>query len=268
MTAILISQEDGPYGIVTESYEIGPAEFNVILSDSVVATNNLMVIHFDHNEYVRSEKGNQLRTHVNPELEEPAGDLDLSQIRDRVVNSMPYKTRTILADVAKSMADVADFENVIDVDAKDLARFTNKISKESKGLSKRLREDLLPAVMSFDHASAYVEAFVRDGLELSGFAVDSGDLSPHIAALVKIQTVSHIAESMKGNKKLMAKYLNLFTQQAFDEAVLMGKNLAKRVLAERYTQTLSNPVGRVTNSIGTVSGLSKRHEEKAHNIQS
>lgn len=267
MTAILISQEDGPYGIVTESYEIGPAEFNVILSDSVVATNNLMVIHFDHNEYVRSEKGNQLRTHVNPEIEQD-GDLDLSQIRDRVVNSMPYKTRTILADVAKSMADVADFENVIDVDAKDLARFTNKISKESKGLSKRLREDLLPAVMSFDHASAYVEAFVRDGLELSGFAVDSGDLSPHIAALVKIQTVSHIAESMKGNKKLMAKYLNLFTQQAFDEAVLMGKNLAKRVLAERYTQTLSNPVGRVTNSIGTVSGLSKRHEEKAHNIQS
>lgn len=265
MTAILVSQEDGPYGIVTESYEIGPAEFNVILSDSVVATNNLMVIHFDHNEYVRSDS--QLRTHVDPEVTHD-GDLDLSQIRDRVVNSMPYKTRTIIADVAKSLADVSDFENVIDVDAKDLTKFTDKISKESKDLSKRLREDLLPAVMSFDHASAYVEAFVRDGLELSGFAVDSGDLSPHISALVKIQTVSHVASAMKGNKKLMSRYLNMYTKQAFDEAVLLGKNMAKRVLAERYTQTLSNPVGRVTNSIGTVSGLSKRHEEKTHNIQS
>lgn len=197
-------------------------------------------------------------------LRQTDSEVDLSEVYDKVMR-LEHR-RIIIPDVANGLADVPNFENAITINQNDIQHFNDLIGESSAELANKFTQEYLPMSLSLDHASAYVEAFMRDGLEIEEFQID-GDLSHHIHSMIKLDTIATITKKLKLPKSVKELYFTKLVDALFDDASNQIKSQRLRQ-ALRYKTELNNPVGIKSNSIGSVALRSKRfsggeHEEKA-----
>lgn len=257
---MFLDQESSPYGItgdyietVVPMLDYPPADGGVTHVDAVDDTYNVLYYH------------RKKQVTLSQPLPQSDSELDLTDMYNKVKRTR--HNRTIIADVANGLAETTSFDNAIAIDDVDIEDFNNLIGSRSAYLAEKFRSTYLPMSLSYDHASAYVEAFMRDGLDIDGFQIDH-DLSHHINAMIKLDALHTIVKDLSLPEALKTEYYLKVIDSLISEVNTSIKSDKLKTIADRYRMELDNPVGVRTSSMGSVALRSHRngkydHEEKA-----
>lgn len=202
-----------------------------------------------------------VKQHYLPPIDQTSSDtdgIDLGSVYDRVTQTAGYK-RTLLKDVMDGIVETVD--NAVVIPTASIDDFHQKLGTRSADLAERFRSLYLPLHMSFDHASATVEAFMRDGIDVPEFQVDS-DISDHIAALIKLDMLCTVMKSLDLPQEVADNYLTSYVTVLMEQVKSSSKSQRLQSMIQRYKSELTNPVGVQTNALGSVR-LRSRFDEKA-----
>lgn len=140
--------------------------------------------------------------------------------------------------------------NVVEIDPVDVAQFNADLeaaSQEDFDFFKNFLRDFL----THDRATASLEAFVRDGLELGPFSVDP-TLGLHVKNILYMSYINRVLAKSKLPKSVASNYLELLSASMFDDIKNKTKSKDFQSMIKRYREELDNPVGADKNSIGSI----------------
>lgn len=254
-------QESSPYGITGDYVETVVPMLDYPDSDTDIQVDSVDPV---INVIYYYKKPAKKKSYSDPLPQSDSdSEINLNGIYEKVMRQ--EHRRTIIPDVANGLADVPNFENAIPIPQSDIQKFNDLVGESSAELANKFTQEYLPMSLSLDHASAYVEAFMRDGIDIPEFQID-GDLSHHIHSLIKLDTVSTIVKKLKLPKAVKTLYFDKLVTALFDDAnnQIKSQRLSQ---ALRYKSELNNPVGIKSNSVGSVALRSQRfagsdYEEK------
>lgn len=248
---MFVSHEDSPYGITDNIIETLVSLFPENFLFDGVQEVSFVEKNFDGVAVVRSSE-----KHILPIVESVE---DAEEVID--LSSM-YKGRRRMFDDSRKPS------NAFSVEPATVNTFKDSVYRYSDKLQERFTSNYLPNLMSFDHASAALEAFMRDGLSYDDFSVDD-ELRLHTAALIKLDSVYRMAVEIKLPKNVRDRYLKQLTdvlQTEVQSKIRSGKQktINEMLRAKRYENSLDNPVGVVRG--GRINGNNSK-EAKAQEFR-
>lgn len=141
--------------------------------------------------------------------------------------------------------DISPPDNLIRLKTAHIKNFP-KILQTKSGLIKDVFiKEYLPQILGIDEASAYVEAFAKDGLGLSEFEI-SVDMIPYIHNAIKTDFVSLILKQLTNlSEETRQAYIIGYVTDALASARYLAKNNLAAQQHRRYQERLDNPAGYV-----------------------
>jgi hypothetical protein len=147
-------------------------------------------------------------------------------------------------------SQILDIENVIDVDQS----VVDALKAASRSLTDTLKTLLLnegaAMLVSFDDASAFTEATMRDGLGIE-LEIDSS-INQGIGQLIRLNILNACLEHISLPRHIKERFLNTITHKIAEEAFVAMQKSAK---AEKYSSLLKNLHARVngkySDSVGS-----------------
>jgi hypothetical protein len=227
------SQEDSPYGIIDSAVEVLVSLVrSQDLFDGVREYDRLSPC-FDGVASLlpKGKQSTYLPTHVE-EVDDSAEEIDLS---------------SMFKNMRRMFNDERVPKNAFEIKPSVVNLFKDSVYGYSDKLQRRFTELYLPNLMSFDHASAALEAFMRDGLQFDEFSVDE-ELRIHTSALIKLDSVYRMSKELKLPKHLRDLYLRKLSVALLGDSMSRLKTNKNKAITDllrtkRYTHSLDNPVG-------------------------
>lgn len=142
------------------------------------------------------------------------------------------------------------YTNVVEIDPDDVEEFNTKLDAASEKDFDFFKK-FLCSFLSHDKATASIEAFVRDGLELGDFNVDQS-LNVHVKNILYMSYVDRILKKSRLPKEIAVNYLDALRSTMFDELKNKSKSKEFQSMIKRYRDELDNPVGVDKHSIGSI----------------
>lgn len=258
------SQEDSPYGIldnptiiyteITEHLVPYVAGQVLVLKESVprVSSNCFKLVRpKQEKEYKKS----------NESFAESYIDLDALRSIKKSPDETPTYNKANLEYVREEP------ENLIELSPEDIKRFNKALANETKEVQQLFIKTYLPKLLGIEHASAYTEAFVRDGIGIEGFSVNA-DMLPYVLNGTKIDFVAQFVMRLPNlPESIKEKYLDGIVQEALATAKsqIRESHMRDHIEKQRYSSSLDNPVGQIKRSnVGVKKSKQQRksHEEK------
>lgn len=179
--------------------------------------------------------------------------IDLNQLSNEFEHTETSKMRDFFArglrDDPKVSLD-SSYANVVEIDPIEVKRFNkelDKVSNENVDFFKQF----LQSFLSHDRATASIEAFVRDGLDLGQFTVDP-TLSTHVKNILYMSYVNRVLKKSHLPKEVVVSYLDALRASMFDDLKNKTKSKEFQSMINRYRDELNNPVGMDKHSIGSI----------------
>ncbi|MGL5013463.1 MAG: hypothetical protein ACRC6V_04110 [Bacteroidales bacterium] len=196
------------------------------------------------------------------EVHRPKSDtgdiIDLDELHARFEQAEFNKTRPLFKHVPEPAIEIQDYDNSIEITPEDLDAFYINLAKSTQLDVAQLKANL-SSVLTYDHASAHIEAFVRDGLGVEGFRIDT-TIKAHVTNAVYLKYITSMMKRIKLPKGVSASYINVIIDDMRAELDNKRKSGEFKSLIKRYKQGLDNPVGVVDapeSNVGKVKGYSR-----------
>lgn len=188
-----------------------------------------------------------------------AGDIiDLDELHSRFEQAEFIKSRPLFKEPPSPVVEIQDYDNTIEITPEDLDSFYTDLAESTQLDVAQLKANL-KNVLTYDHASAHIEAFVRDGLGIEGFRIDA-TIKAHVTNAVYLKYITSMMKRIKLPEPISASYLNVIIEDMKNEMVNKRKSGEFKSLIKRYKQGLDNPVGVVDapeSNVGKVKGYSR-----------
>lgn len=151
-----------------------------------------------------------------------------------------------------------DIENLVDIPVEQLEALATYVGDSTKELSDIMLKDGAGMLMSFDNASAYTEAALRDGFNVDA-NIDSS-VQYMLEQLLTLNVVSFYTKRMTSISKPMKDlFLRRFIRALVDDG---AAEMKKKNLGQRYSKALKAMAGRVVenNPLGVVRSLGTKDD--------
>jgi hypothetical protein len=166
----------------------------------------------------------------------PQSTIDLNALRARQNMRKQPQYRESISPVPPALDDTKGIvENVIPIKKRDIQEsheFTEDLSKVVGDLTVKH----LGMMLSFDNASAYVEAFAKDGLDLRTDVQIADDPMHFLSNLCSIETLHHYIRKTKLPRSVKASYMEKVTEYFFERGKIEAESARKSELLRRYNQ--------------------------------
>lgn len=267
------SQEDSPYGVlpkttifteITEHFLIPEDKNGVNVTQEKLPT-------ISRNIFILRKPTHKIEPTNSDVVNESFDDLDLSGKTfidlDLLKHSRRPTEETPVTKTEPSFVDESPPENIIKIKERDIKSFKKTLDRITREVKNLFVDNYLPNLMGIEHASAYTEAFVRDGLGIEGFTINS-DMLPYIKNGIKIDFVAQIIKTLPNiPDEIKVKYLEGLAVDALATSKSQVRDALSKEYAEnqRYNSSLDNPVGQIrhSTSVGAIRSRKRLNEEKA-----
>lgn len=141
--------------------------------------------------------------------------------------------------------DISMPDNMIRLKTAHVKGFPKLLQGKAAIIKDVFIKEYLPQILGIDEASAYVEAFAKDGLGLSDFEI-SVDMIPYIHNAIKTDFVSLILKQLTNlSEETRQAYIIGYVTDALASARFTAKNNLVAQQHRRYQESLNNPAGYV-----------------------
>lgn len=134
-------------------------------------------------------------------------------------------------------------ENLVSYEKEDIERVEAMAEAATSDIQKRLLEEGAALLMSYDDASSFAEAVLRDGLGIT-VEIDSS-VSEAISHMMRLNMISAYMERMSIPRSLKTRYLHVLTDKIAEDT---HSAIQKKTTSEKYNAVLKNLQARVKSN--------------------
>lgn len=134
-------------------------------------------------------------------------------------------------------------ENLVSYEKEDIDRVESKAAEATADIQKRLLEEGAALLMSYDDASSFAEAVLRDGLGIS-VEIDSS-VSEAISHMMRLNMIAAYMDKMSLPQAIKTRYLRVLTEKIAEDT---HTSIQKKNTSEKYNAVLKNLQARMKSS--------------------
>jgi len=140
-------------------------------------------------------------------------------------------------------------DNLVTYEKEDIDKVEAKAEAATKEIQKRLLEEGAALLISYDDASSFAEAVLKDGLGIS-VEIDSS-VSEAISHMMRLNMISAYMDQMSLPQKIKDRYLRVLTEKIAEDT---HTSIQKTITSEKYNAVLKNLQARMKNSPDSAAG--------------
>lgn len=132
------------------------------------------------------------------------------------------------------------FDNVVNVSEETLQSVLNTTNRSTKKIVKTLLQHIIPTALSYDNATTYIEAALKDGLDID-LEIET-DVLVALNQLSKLSIIYSYCRQIELPARVRQRYLEGVTDEFVKELMVEMK---KSNNTRKYSQTLREAVAHV-----------------------
>lgn len=140
-------------------------------------------------------------------------------------------------------------ENLVTYEKEDIDKVEAKANEATKEIQKRLLEEGAALLISYDDASSFAEAVLRDGLGIT-VEIDSS-VSEAISHMMRLNMISAYLDQMSLPDKVKDRYMRILTEKIAEDT---HASIQKTITSEKYNAVLKNLQARMKSSPEAAAG--------------
>lgn len=157
-------------------------------------------------------------------------------------------------------------ENLITYEKEDIDRVQEKAKSLTSSIQKRLLEEGAALLISYDDASSFASAVLKDGLGID-VEIDSS-VSEAISQMLRLNMISAYMDQMSLPDPIKARFMRVLTEKIAEDT---HATIQKKITSEKYSNVLKNLQARMKSSpeqatadIASQLGVVRKRSKRGH----